>query len=58
MDTLKLFEKVKFNVAYISIYSPRKGTPSAKHMVDDIPLTEKKSRHARLSKVYLESKKK
>jgi tRNA-2-methylthio-N6-dimethylallyladenosine synthase len=58
MDTIKLFEQVKFNVAYISIYSPRKGTPSAKHMIDDVSLAEKKSRHARLSKVHLESKKK
>jgi tRNA-2-methylthio-N6-dimethylallyladenosine synthase len=58
LDTIKLFEKVKFNVAFISIYSPRKGTPSEKHMNDDVPLSEKKSRHARLMKVWQETKSK
>ena len=56
LDTIKLFEKVKFDVAFISIYSPRKGTPSEKHLIDDVPLTEKKSRHARLMKVWQENK--
>jgi len=56
LDTVKLFEKVKFHVAFISIYSPRKGTPSETHMKDDVPLTEKKLRHARLMKVWQKSK--
>lgn len=55
LDTIKLFEKIKFKVAFISIYSPRKGTPSAKHFTDDVPLKEKKERHARLTKVWQES---
>lgn len=56
LDTIELVKKVKFNVAFISIYSPRKGTPSETHMVDDVPLKEKKSRHARLMKAWKESK--
>jgi len=52
LDTVKLFKKVKFKVAYISIYSPRKGTPSAKFYPDDVPLKEKKERHAELMKVW------
>lgn len=57
LDTVNLFKKVKFNVAYISIYSPRKGTPSAKFYVDDVPLKEKKERHRVLTEVWKESKK-
>jgi tRNA-2-methylthio-N6-dimethylallyladenosine synthase len=55
LDTMKLFEKVAFKVAFISIYSPRKGTPSAKLYKDDIPLEVKKERHARLTKVWKDS---
>jgi tRNA-2-methylthio-N6-dimethylallyladenosine synthase len=55
LDTVNLFKKVQFKVAYISIYSPRKGTPSAKFYPDDIPLKEKKERHAELMKVWKES---
>lgn len=55
LDTIQLFEKIKFKVAFISIYSPRKGTPSAKHFVDDVPLKVKKERHARLTKVWQDS---
>jgi tRNA-2-methylthio-N6-dimethylallyladenosine synthase len=58
LDTIALFKKVKFKVAYISIYSPRKGTPSAKFYPDDVPLKEKKERHAELMKVWQESLKK
>lgn len=49
--TLELFEKVKFKVAFISIYSPRKGTP-AEDMGDTVDLKTKKSRHAKLTKVF------
>jgi len=52
LDTVELFKKVKFKVAFISIYSPRKGTPSAKFYEDDVPLAEKKARHAELMKVW------
>lgn len=56
MDTVKLFKKVKFNVAFISMYSPRKGTPAERLYKDDVPLKEKKRRHAYLTKVWKESK--
>jgi len=52
MDTVKLFEQVKFRVAFISMYSPRKGTPADKLMADDVPVKEKKWRHDHLSKVW------
>ena len=52
LDTIDLFKKVKFKVAYISIYSPRKGTPSAKFYPDDVPLDVKKERHARLTEAW------
>ncbi len=42
-NTAKLFEKVKFNIAYISKYSPRWGTLASK-MKDDVPWAEKKRR--------------
>lgn len=54
-DTVKLFQKIKFKVAFISIYSPRKGTPAEKFYKDDVPLKEKKERHARLTKVWQET---
>ena len=52
MDTVELFKKVKFNVAFISIYSERKGTNAEKMYSDDVPLSEKKRRHAYLTKVW------
>jgi tRNA-2-methylthio-N6-dimethylallyladenosine synthase len=57
MDTVDLVKKVFFSVAYIAMYSPRKGTPAQKFFKDDISLNEKKSRHALLTKVWKESKK-
>lgn len=56
MDTVELFKKMKFNVAYISIYSARKGTPAEKFFEDDVDLEEKKWRHAFLTEVWQESK--
>lgn len=55
MATVELFKKVKFNVAYISIYSVRKGTNAEKFLTDNIPLSEKKRRHAYLTKVWKET---
>ena len=52
MNTVNLFKWMKFNVAFISIYSSREGTNSAKFMKDDVPLKEKKRRHAFLMKVW------
>ncbi len=56
MDTVKLFEQVKFNVAFISIYSPRKGTPAEKYFKDDVSRDEKKWRHAYLTEVWNSTK--
>lgn len=55
MDTVRLFEKISFKVAFISMYSPREGTLSAKHMKDDIPFEVKRERHAYLTKVWKDS---
>ncbi len=56
LDSVKLFEKIPFKVAFISIYSPRKGTPSAEKMTDDVTREEKKWRHAELTKVWKKNK--
>ncbi len=55
LNTCKLFELVQFRVAFISMYSPRKGTPAEKFYKDDIPLKEKRRRHAHLTKVWKDS---
>ncbi|EKE00263.1 MAG: tRNA-I(6)A37 thiotransferase enzyme MiaB [uncultured bacterium] len=57
MDTVKLFEEIPFNVAFISIYSPRKGTTAEKLYPDDVDAKEKKWRHAYLTKVWRKSQK-
>lgn len=56
MDTVDLFKKIQFNVAFISIYSPRKGTQAERFFEDDVPLKEKKRRHAVLTKVWKDNK--
>ena len=56
MDTVDLFKKIVFKVAFISMYSPRKGTPAERMFGDDISLEEKKSRHEFLTKVWKENK--
>jgi tRNA-2-methylthio-N6-dimethylallyladenosine synthase len=58
MDTVKLFQKVRFNVAYIAMYSPRKGTAAERFFEDDVSLEEKKWRHAYLTKIWKELKEK
>ena len=59
--TLDIVNKVKYDLAYTFIYSPREGTPASK-MEDNISLEEKKERLARLNelinKYALESNKK
>lgn len=55
--TVELFKKIKFNVAYISIYSVRKGTPAEKFFKDDVSIQEKKRRHAELTGVFNECRK-
>jgi len=42
-NTVKLFKKLKFNMAYISKYSPRSGTAAFK-LKDNVPIKEKKRR--------------
>lgn len=60
-ETLDLYNKCKFDLAYTFIYSPRVGTPAAK-MKDNITEDEKKERLERLNKLVskyaLESNKK
>jgi tRNA A37 methylthiotransferase MiaB len=56
MDTVKLFEKITFSVAYIAMYSPRKGTPADRLYKDDVSREEKKWRHEYLTSVWKKSK--
>ena len=56
MDTVKLVEKLKFSVAFISMYSPRKGTFAEMSLKDDVPMKEKKWRHMYLTKVWRKNK--
>lgn len=49
-NTKKLFKELKFNIAYISKYSPRPGT-AASRLKDDMPIKEKKRREKCLSKL-------
>lgn len=60
-ETLDLYDKCKFDLAYTFIYSPRIGTPAAK-MKDDVSEFEKKKRLEQLNKLVskyaLESNKK
>jgi len=55
MDSVTLFQKVQFKVAFIAMYSQRKGTAAARLYEDDISLQEKKWRHAYLTKVWKDS---
>jgi tRNA-2-methylthio-N6-dimethylallyladenosine synthase len=55
MDTIELFKKVKFNVAFISIYSPRKGTAAERAYIDDVSKEEKSRRHTELTRVWRQS---
>jgi len=50
LNTVKLFKEIKFDLAYISKYSPRHGTLSAT-MDDNVSLNEKKIREAALNKM-------
>ncbi len=55
LDTVKIFKNIKFNVAFISMYSPRRGTPAEKFYKDDISRKEKKRRHDALTRVWKDS---
>ena len=52
-ETLDLYRKVGFDMAFTYIYSPREGTPAAK-MVDNVPESVKKERLQRLNEVVAE----
>ena len=49
-NTAKLFEEIKFDMAYISQYSPRPGTRAAK-IKDNVPKEEKKQREKVLTEI-------
>ncbi len=49
-NTVKLFEEIKYDLAYIAQYSPRYGTKAAK-MDDDVPQEEKKRREVILTEI-------
>ncbi len=49
-NTVKLFKKMKFDLAYIAQYNPRPGTAAMK-LDDDVPGKEKKKREEELMKV-------
>ena len=48
--TLDVVNKVKYDLAYTFIYSPRESTPAA-NMEDNTPMAEKKERLARLNEL-------
>ncbi|GHU29418.1 hypothetical protein FACS1894152_7750 [Bacilli bacterium] len=50
INTIKLYNKVKFDNAYTFIYSKRKGTVAAT-LVDKIPLAAKEKRLAQLNEL-------
>ncbi len=56
LGTVNLCEEIKFNVVYVSIYSARKGTPAEKFFKDDVPIPEKKRRHAFLTEIIEKNK--
>jgi tRNA-2-methylthio-N6-dimethylallyladenosine synthase len=49
-DTFSLLKKAKFDLVFISQYSPRSGTASSK-LVDDVPKVEKKRRDKALNEI-------
>ena len=49
-NTAKLFKEIKYNMAYISRYSPRSGTKGAK-LLDNVPAKEKKRREKILEQI-------
>ncbi len=53
-NTVKLFEEIRFDMAYISQYSPRPGT-AAFRMKDNVSLKEKKKRWKILNDILLKT---
>jgi tRNA-2-methylthio-N6-dimethylallyladenosine synthase len=54
LNTIKLFKTIKFDMAYINQYSPRKGTAAAK-LKDNITKLEKRKRDKELNDVLAET---
>lgn len=54
LETVKVFEELEFDMAYINKYSPRAGTASA-FMKDNVPLKIKKEREKILTKILRET---
>ena len=50
-DTKKLFKEIKFDMAFISEYSPRPKTTAAKMFKDDVPRKEKEKRKNELNEI-------
>lgn len=50
-DSVKLFQELKFDMAYIAQYSSRPGTAAAKTLKDNVPAEEKKRRERELTRV-------
>lgn len=55
MNTVKLFEDVQFDMAYIAQFSPRKGTAAGDQMEDSVPQSEKSRRFHFLNEVLKKS---
>lgn len=53
-DTMNLIEEVGYDLSFSFIYSTRPGTP-ASDLPDDVPMTVKKARLARLQKVIVDN---
>ena len=51
VETLKVFEEVRYHVAFLYTYSPRPGTP-AMRWKDDVPKAVKDDRLQRLMRLY------
>ncbi len=56
-NTAKLFKEMKFDKAYLAMFSPRSGTLAAK-MKDNIPKEEKRKRWLKLNKIIERNKNK
>jgi tRNA-2-methylthio-N6-dimethylallyladenosine synthase len=55
-DSVKLMRRLKFDVAFISMYSARKGTVAGNNLIDNVTREEKKRRLAYIIKVWRDSK--
>lgn len=49
-NTIKFYEKIRFDISYPAVYSERKGTAAA-NMEDDVPLEDKRRRWHKLQSV-------